>query len=366
MIQKEELKNIVFAKYDYYLGMSKQKHSTLKRFGVHPDEIVNEAILGALDAKCEFHSEAEVNEFVVTAMTSIGYYEKGQLKKKSQHDNLKNSDGESVISDMVNSGNTDKEFEYSDTAFIKSSDIYDCFYEMKYGTQDITCNTCGHNRVVFNVKTNSGKTYYRCLMCNSSSSIFADTYLRYIPLPYSKVYLSIVLVCRNPLISIVEYSIAMGWSLKQSTIERRGRTGMLHHKFVIKIRRAIENIASTDVNLVLRKLPTIVKFDPNPIKNITLYDTKQIKDPDKVRREFIDGKSIEELCFQYKRSTNCIRDVLDGRTHNSIDKMLMDLAKSKLMVHNNISCAIAPYHAINNVLNNMDLIEQKYNELLNN
>ena len=283
MINKEDIKGIVFKNYANYIKFAKLYSGKLKRVGVHPDELVNEAIIAIIDCKVKFETENQINAFVEMAIKGISYAEYSETSKPKNENS--NEEGEYLLSDIK-----DEVFEYSDSAYAaKSEAIYDLVFSFRF-PKDIDCPECG-------CKTIHGHSHgYQCRVCRTAFNVKTRTHLHRIRTSLSDIYK----VCEQ----IVRDGFVSKHSIKPLGVKH---TSPILIKVVNKIFFHNINISAVDIFKIL--LEPIPNSDKETYRKIS---TGLIKDKEKkqIIEDYKSGKTMYDISILYQRSFTIIKRLL--------------------------------------------------------
>lgn len=168
MIDKVKIKEYVFSKYSVYLKFASDQHGYVKRVGVHPDELINEAIIGIIDTRLKFESEKQIDDFIFRSIGSVAYFENQQVGKKDSM-MAKSEDAEEVYNNSIE--NNDKIFDYGDSEYAaKSEALWDLFYEFRF-PDGVECPSCGAKNMT------GHPAGWQCKLCRTAISLKSRTYL---------------------------------------------------------------------------------------------------------------------------------------------------------------------------------------------
>lgn len=235
MLNKDDIRKIVFENYSYFIEFAKKKYVSLKYRGVPPDELVNEAIVNIFDVTLEFSSEKELLKFIEKSIFSNYMFEKELLKENNFCSFIENKSSKKL--------NIDSPSE----EFIETYNIFE-LCRFKINNSEKKCTSCGFNKF-FQLKNG----WLKCKACGKKLSITSKTYFHNLKLSYVKTYKIIKLLSRDSFISSVKLSKIAG--ITQKTAYNR--------KYLID--SVINTIKSKDVNTILQKILTHKEYDE--IKN---------------------------------------------------------------------------------------------------
>lgn len=286
MINKEDIKGIVFSNYANYIKFAKLYSGKLKRVGVHPDELVNEAIIAIIDCKIKFEDESQITKFIQSAIKGISYSEYVESNKRSNESS--NEDGEYLLTDIK-----DEVFEYGDSAYSQKSEaLYDVVFNYRF-PKDIDCPECG-------CKGAHGHSYgYQCRVCRTAFNVKTRTHLHHIRTPLSDIYK----ICER----IIRDGFITKNSIKDLNIKQYS---IILVKTINKIFFDNINIGAVDLmKALLEPIPNSDKKTYRKISTGWLSD----KDSELIIKDYISGKTMQEISFVYNRSFNIIKRLLKSR-----------------------------------------------------
>ena len=247
MLSPEQIKNVVFSNYDYFIKYAKNNYSYIKRNGLDIEELVNEAIVNIFDVKTPFLDNESILSFVKTAIKS-GYF----IEKESLKDNnfiiRNNRNGEEYsIPDKPIHINVPSE------EFIK---IYSIFELHRFGNnlERKACNKCG--AIKFKEYSTGKGLKMRCLSCRYWMSITAQTYICNMKLSYSIFYKLVTVISQNENVTSVKLGKLIG--ITQATAWKRKRL----------IISTILNVNSKKRDILMDKILNLKIYDDQPIELI--------------------------------------------------------------------------------------------------
>lgn len=292
-IAKDKVKEIVFSKYDYYLKLASEHYSYVKKMGLYPDELVNEALIGIVDCKMKFESEKDIDTFMRNAISSVAYLENKEVGKK---DAALPNDAQEYIDD-IQEVNSDKPFDYNDSIYAeKSSAIYDLFYEFRFPS-GVECPNCGYNG-----RMTPHFLGWQCLMCKTAISLRSRTYLHKKRYSNAELYRALEVIHRKKNVSA-------------SSLSRDANLGIDMSKSILSLQRKVYmKIKTTEVIPTIKKMMTPINFDEDKVL-VPDYSYKYIpfsKYPN-IREEYIKGATITELQKKYGKNKQSVQEILRGR-----------------------------------------------------
>lgn len=312
MIPKDKIKEIVFLKYQEYLKIAVEKHSSVKRAGVYPDELLNEAILGILDCRISFNTVDEIDSFIVKAIKSVAGSELSEASKKIT--SVTNDSGE----DYELLGDSEKEFEYSGSEYAaRSEELYDVFYDYRFPS-GVECPECGCKNVTAHSAGN------QCKICRTAISLTSRTFLHNNRLGCAKTYSLIREMCKDPYLSSLQ-------------IKNKINSSFAPKKICYRIREIIIQTNCFDEIQVLKKALSPVKFD-DEVKGVTMPNFTAIWSAntyEDIRAEYINGSTVIEIAKKYSKSYSRITQILNGEksrafNFDTIHKVVFETGRRRL------------------------------------
>lgn len=249
-LNSDQVKNFIFSDYASFILYAEGRFNKMRRQGVSPEEIVNEAIVSVFDSGIAFKSGDEVVSFVKKAILTVGWNERELLRDENFITKTSQIGKEySLLERPIKSPCAPS------AEFLK---IYAIFEKARYGRGDRKkrCNKCGC-KSFYNMANDfdyvrGGRI--KCRVCGYKMSIQAQTYLHSAKIKYAQFYKLITLSVSKKKVSSREAAKRVGLSQKT--------TWMRMHL----IKSTAQHIGSLSRSRILQRILVNSVHDLTPIK----------------------------------------------------------------------------------------------------